>query len=221
MDVLAAFRLRTTFAQAESALAKAAAQVWRQPGLRDRYPEYLRTMHGVIRASVPLMELAAVQCARHPDDPVSAPLRAYLARHIEEERGHDKWLLDDLAVLGRPATVTASALPPPVVAHLVGAQYYWITHHHPVSLLGYIAVMEGNAPHLSLAARLVEEAGVPAAAVRTVREHAALDAGHTDAVFDLIDSLSLTRPQVTAIAVSGLSTALALMGLFAHVAHAG
>jgi hypothetical protein len=219
MDVLAAFRLRTTFAQAESALAKAAAEVWRQPGLRDRYAEYLRTMHGVIKASVPLMELAAVQCARHPDDPVSAPLRAYLGRHIEEERGHDEWLLDDLAVLGHPATVTAS-LPPPAVAHLVGAQYYWITHHHPVALLGYIAVMEGNAPHLSLA-RLVEEAGVPAAAVRTVREHAALDAGHTDAVFELIDSLPLTRPQVTAIAVSGLSSALALMGLFTHIAHAG
>jgi hypothetical protein len=178
-------------------------------------------MHGVIKASVPLMELAAARCARHPDDPVSAPLRAYLSRHIEEERGHDEWLLDDLAVLGHPETVTASALPPPAVAHLVGAQYYWIAHYHPVALLGYIAVMEGNAPHPSLAARLVEEAGVPAAAVRTIREHAALDAGHTDAVFDLIDSLLLTRPQVTAIAVSGLGTTLALMGLFTHIAHAG
>jgi Iron-containing redox enzyme len=223
MDVLApsaVFRLRTTFAQAEPALAAAAAQLWRLPGLGDRYPEYLRTMYGVIKASVPLMELAAAHCARRPADPITAPLRAYLVGHIEEERGHDEWLLEDLAVLGHPATVTASALPPPAVAQLVGTQYYWISHHHPVALLGYIAVMEANAPHPSLAARLVEEAAVPEAAVRTVRDHAALDAGHTDAVFELIDSLPLTQPQVTAVAVSGLCTALALMGLFTHIAYA-
>lgn len=142
MDGPAAFRLRTTFAQAMPAVQTAAAQVWRQPGLRERYPEYLRTMHGVIRASVPLMELAARCCAERPDDPIAASLRGYLLGHIDEERGHDDWLLDDLAALGHALGPLASTPPPPTVARLVGAQYYWITHHHPVALLGYIAVLE-------------------------------------------------------------------------------
>ncbi|MFY1669894.1 iron-containing redox enzyme family protein [Plantactinospora sp. WMMB334] len=213
-----AFRLRTTFGQAMPALEAAAAQVWQLPGLRERYPEYLRAMHGVIRASVPLMELAARRCAERPDDPVAAPLRTYLLRHVIEERGHDDWLLDDLAALGHAVGPLASAPPPPAVARLVGAQYYWVLHHHPVALLGYIAVMEGNAPHVGLVARLVESAGLPETALRTVRDHAALDTAHTRAVYDLIDSLPLTPDQTTAIAVSGLCTAEGLMRLFAHIA---
>lgn len=215
----AAFRLRTTFDQATPALRVAAAQIWRRSGLRDRYPEYLRTMHGVIRASVPLMELAARRCAARPDDPVSAPLHGYLRRHVGEEQGHDDWLLDDLAALGE--TVDPAAPPPPVVARLVGAQYYWVAHHDPVALLGYIAVLEGNAPHVGLAPRLVSSAGLPEAAVRTVRDHAALDTTHVEAVFDLIDSLPLRPDQVTAIAVSGLCTAEGLIRLFAHIASTG
>lgn len=218
MDGPAVFRLRTTLAQAMPAVRTAAARVWRLPGLHERYPRYLRTMHGVIRASVPLMELAAQCCAERPDDPVSASLRGYLLGHIDEERGHDDWLLDDLAALGHAAGPLAATPPAPTVARLVGAQYYWIRHHHPVALLGYIAVLEGNAPHEGLVTRFLEPAGLPAAAVRTVRDHAALDTAHLQAVFELIDSLPLTPDQSTAIAVSALCTAEALMGVYAHIA---
>ena len=211
-------RVRTALGQAMPALRRAAAEVWQEPGVRDRYPAYLRVMHGVIRASVPLMELAVRRCAELPrTDPVAGPLRHYLLRHIEEERGHDDWILDDLAVLGQSPAVV-SELPPPVVARLVGAQYYWIVHHHPVVLLGYIAVLEGNAPHRGLVRRLVRGAGLPEAAVRTVRQHAALDSGHVDDVYGLIDSLALSPAQARAVAVGGLSAAHSLMELFAHVA---
>ena len=214
-----AVALRTKFAQAAPALRAASAELWRTPGIGRRYPEYLRTMHGVLRASVPLMESAARRCAeRGPADPVAGPLRDYLERHVDEERGHDDWLLTDLAALGCDAQEAAAAQPSPAVARLVGAQYYWIEHHHPVALLGYIAVTEANAPSALLADRIVREAGVPEAAVRTVREHAALDCGHTDAVFDVLDTLPLTAVQANAVAVSGLATADALLTLFAHVA---
>ena len=31
-------------------------------------------------------------------------------------------------------------------AALVGAQYYWIRHVHPVALLGYVMLLEGYPP---------------------------------------------------------------------------
>jgi hypothetical protein len=37
---------------------------------------------------------------------------------------------------------TLSIRPSANVAALVGAQYYWILHHHPVALLGYMATLE-------------------------------------------------------------------------------
>jgi hypothetical protein len=210
--------LRTKFGLAAPALRAAAAELWQLPGLGQRYPEYLRTMHGVIRASVPLMELAARRCADlGTRDPVAGPLRGYLEEHIAEEVGHDGWLLADLAALGADPTQPLREQPSPIVARLVGAQYYWIEHHHPVALLGYIAVMEGNAPAVWFADWIVSTTGVPEAAIRTLREHADLDPGHADAVFDLLDALAVTAAQATAVAVSGLYTMDALMALFAHI----
>jgi hypothetical protein len=203
-------RMRAALAQATPALRIAAAQVWQKPGLRPRYQRYLRVMHGVLRASVPLMERAAARSA-------PGSLRDYFRRHIEEEREHDEWLIEDLAVLGCPRSVV-DEVPPPVVARLVGAQYYWIEHHHPVALLGYIAVLEGNAPDPGLCARLVTHAGLPPAALRTVREHAALDTGHTEEVYQLLEALSLTEAHSRAVSVSALSAAQGLMELFAYVA---
>jgi pyrroloquinoline quinone (PQQ) biosynthesis protein C len=178
-------------------------------------------MHGVIRASVPLMEFAAYRCDELAErDPVAGPLRRYLTAHIAEERGHDDWLLADLVALGCDPAPVLVEQPPPAVARLVGAHYYWVAHHHPVEILGYIAVMEGNAPAVPLARWIVSHAGVPDAAVRTVREHAELDGGHTDAVFDLLDTLPLSAAQVHAVTISGLYTVEALIELFTHIARA-
>lgn len=211
--------LRTKLALATPALRTMSATLWQEAGLRERYPEYLRAMHGVIRASVPLMELAARHCVRlGRRDPVAGPLREYLKRHIVEEREHDEWLLADLAALGRDPVAVRAAQPPPAVARLVGPQYYWIEHYHPVTLLGYIAVLEGNAPHTALADRIVAATGLPEAAVRTIRAHAELDAGHSAEVVHLLDRLPLTAAQSEAVAVSALCTVNALVDLFTRTA---
>ncbi|WP_308119015.1 iron-containing redox enzyme family protein [Streptomyces sp. JJ38] len=203
-------RLRLT----APALHAATGRLWHGPGLARRYPEYLRLMHGVVRASVPLMSRAAERCSALGPDPVAAPLARYLAAHIEEERGHDDWLLGDLAALGADPAAAAARPPHPAVAALAGAQYYWIEHHHPVTLLGYIAVLEGNAPSAQLADHVIEATGAPDAALRTVRAHAELDGGHTEALYALLDGLDLTGDQADAVVTSGLYTAEALVRLF-------
>jgi hypothetical protein len=210
--------LRMKLALAMPPLRLAAAEVWRRAGLDRRYVTYLRSMHEVIRASVPLMELAAHRChLLGPHDPVAMPLQRYFEAHIREEEGHDDWLLEDLAVADRAPSGPPSP-PPPAVARLVGAQYYWVNHHHPVALVGYIAVLEGNAPHVGLADQIVRVAGVPEAAVRTVRAHAELDGGHTNALYALLETLALTPSQVDAVTVSALHTAASLASLFAQIA---
>jgi hypothetical protein len=212
--------LRARLALTAPAVHAATTAMWRPQGLSSRYDRYLAAMHGLIRASVPLMEHAAGRCARlGPSDPVAAPLTAYLRAHIEEERGHDAWLLADIAALGGDVAAVRDRQPSPVVARLAGAQYYWTTHHHPVALLGYIAVLEGNAPAPWLADRIAA-AGVPDAALRTVRGHAELDGGHTAALFALLDGLPLDPPLLHAVVMSALHTVDGLVELFAHIGRA-
>jgi len=211
-------RLRVVLSATEPALRAASAELWSRPGLAQRYPRYLHAMHGVLRASVPLMERAALRCAElESRDPCAGRLRRYLETHSAEERDHDAWLLEDLAALGGDPAAVIEDQPCAAVARLVGPQYYWIEHHHPAALLGYIAVLEGNAPHIGLAAWIAGAAEVPESAVRTVREHAELDTAHTEEIHRLLDDLALTEGQVRAVTVSALCTAQALIGLFDHL----
>ncbi|MFJ4968698.1 iron-containing redox enzyme family protein [Streptomyces sp. NPDC088755] len=210
-------RLRTKLLLLEPEFRGATAHMWRPEGLSPRYRAYLCAMHAVIRASVPLMELALRRTSRRRGDPLSEPLAAYLAQHIQEEAGHDGWLLEDLLAAGAAPQDALGPLPPPDVAALVGPQYYWIEHHHPVVLLGYIAVLEGYAPAPGLTDRIAGLTGLPAAALRTVREHAALDTDHLDELYALLERLPLTRDQEAALAVSALHTLDALTRLFVRL----
>ncbi|MFI7240318.1 iron-containing redox enzyme family protein [Streptomyces cyaneofuscatus] len=213
----ASTRLRTKLLLLEPEFRGATSHMWRAENLLPRYRNYLCTMHAVIRASVPLMELALRRTQEGPGDPLSEPLASYLAEHIQEEAGHDAWLLEDLLAAGAAPEDALGPQPPPDVAALVGPQYYWIEHHHPVALLGYIAVLEGYAPAPGLTDRIGRLTALPAAALRTVREHAALDTDHLDELHALLDRLPLTRDQEAAVAVSALHSLDALTRLFVRL----
>lgn len=218
MSASAVASLRGQLALVQPVLHAATARMWRSDvGLPDRYRRYLRAMHQVIRASVPLMERAAGRCEALPSDPVAEPLAGYLRAHAEEERGHDDWLLADAAATGTAPAELTDGMPPPHLAALVGAQYYWVEHSHPVALLGYIAVLEGNAPAPGLAGRLARLTGLPDAAFETVRLHADLDHGHSADLDLLLDRLPLDAAQRSLVAVSALHTVASLAELFDRI----
>ncbi|WP_329571576.1 iron-containing redox enzyme family protein [Kitasatospora sp. NBC_01266] len=214
--------LRLKLDLAATPLRAAMTDLWHPEGLAERYGRYLHAMHEVLRASVPLMELAVRRCAElGPADPVAGPLGSYLAGHIDEERGHDDWLLADLAAAGLDPAPLLREQPTAVAARLVGPQYYWIEHFHPVSLLGYITVLESHAPARWLAEQLAADSGLPQAAFRTVSRHAALDTGHCADLERILDRLPLSPAQEAAVAVSALHTVDAATELFARLARPG
>jgi len=177
------------------------------PRIAELYPEYLFTVHCVIRASVPLMETARKRADElAAEDAVSAALAPYFEEHIPEERDHDEWLLDDLEVLGKDRSSILARPPSPTVAGAVGAQYYWILHYHPVALLGYIAVLEGYPPTIELMNDLVDRTGYSRAAFRTLIAHAELDPGHRQELDTLLDGLPLTHEQSTVMGLSAIAS---------------
>lgn len=176
------------------------------------YPEFLFLLHTIVRGAVPLMvdageRLRSVRAC----DPLADPLIGYFVHHVEEERGHDEWILEDLEVLGVPRSTTLARIPSPTVAALVGAQYYWIRHHHPVLLLGYISVLEGFAPSVESVDALGRRAGVPATALRTLREHATVDDEHSRDLDRLVDSLDMTDAQFLGVCINAAATIRALV----------
>ena len=181
------------------------------PRLTDLLPEYLISIHSIIRTTVPLMD-AAIERAHGlgPGDPVAASVGAYLERHVEEERDHDEWLLEDLGVLGFDRTTVLRRVPTAAVASLAGSQYYWVLHHHPVALLGYFAFMEGSPPSMELIQDLQAKTGYPPAAFRTLVKHGELDPGHSEEIDHVIDSLPLAREHETVLGLSAMASAASL-----------
>lgn len=155
---------------------------------------------------MPLTE-AALARSRELDDPLAAPLARYLEEHVDEELGHDETLLGDLELLGLDRAAVLERMPSPSVAALVGAQYYWIHHYHPVAFLGYVALMEGYPPTPELIDELVERSGHPRAAFTTYLEHAELDPGHRDRLDATIDALPLDETHEQALGISAIATA--------------
>ena len=163
--------------------------------------------HQIIRATVPLTRSALGRTRALGDaDPVAPPLARYLELHVDEELGHDETLLDDLELLGLGPGAVLERMPSFAVASLVGAQYYWVLHHHPVAFLGYVGVMEGYPPTDELIETLIERTGLPREAFRTFAEHGELDPGHRDHLDRTLDALPLTEWHQQLIGSSAIAT---------------
>ena len=186
---------------------------WRRPDIGQVAPAFLVLLHQIVRASVPLLEAARdAATARAREDPLCAALAAYYGKHAVEERDHDLWTLEDLEAVGYSRDQVTAITPLPDVAALVGAQYYWLHHFHPVMLLGYIVILEGSPPSTALIDRLERETGLPPEAFRTYRFHSEIDVHHLADLDRTIDTLPLTRRDLGLIGISATHTANALAG---------
>ena len=200
-------RLRQKIELVLPEFADASTQLVSHPQFAELYPEMLVSMHGMIRASVPIMQTTLDRCRQLADtDAVAAALAPYLEQHIKEEMHHDQWLLEDLELLEFPREDVLRRMPSPSVASCVGGRYYWVLHHHPVAELGGIAVMEGYPPSVEAIDMMQEATGLPRRAFRTIEKHAHLDPHHRDELLAAIDALPLEEEHHEIMGVSALYT---------------
>ncbi|MCR2746892.1 iron-containing redox enzyme family protein [Limnobacter parvus] len=189
------------------AMQEAAEKLWSSPNVRKIYPLYLEQMHMVVRSGVSLMRTAALAASKLSEScAFRRTLVDYLDKHIEEEKGHDQWLMDDYEATGGRKEYLISKIPSCQVASMVGAQYYWIIHHHPVMIMGHIAALEINHPPAGFSKRLAKLTGFPSKAFSAIARHEVLDLKHKIEILDLIDQLNLETREEVAVGVSGLHT---------------
>jgi pyrroloquinoline quinone (PQQ) biosynthesis protein C len=127
-----------------------------------------------------LLALALSRCA-DGDARYMTALVAYLG----EERGHEEWILDDLASLGGdPARVAAGEGALPTRA-MVAYVHYAILHDSPYAMLGMVHVLEGlSAAFASTAARAFGAAD--GAGFSYLRSHGEFDQRHVAFFCELV-----------------------------------
>jgi hypothetical protein len=210
-------RLRETISLVDGHLSNLIHDVWYHPRLSELYPEFLFAIYGVTASSAPAMRAAADRCAATPaGDPLAAWLQDYYREHAEEEAGHEQWLLNDLGSLGVPRQQALQRLPYASVAALVGAQYYWMLHVHPIAYLGYIAVVEAPTS-IDFLEEVSRRTGIPLSSMSGHVMHATLDPGHVAEFDRALDSLPLQPHHQDLITVSAITTVAHLENMFADI----
>jgi len=210
-------RLRERITLVRGRLNSLIHEVWFHPRLNELFPEFLFAMYGITVASAPAMRAAASRCsALTADDPLASWLHRYYLEHAEEESGHEEWLLNDLASFGIARDQVSQRLPYPTVAALVGVQYYWMIHVHPIAYLGYIAVVEEPAS-MEFLETVSRRTGISLSSMSGHVMHAKLDPDHVAEFDAALDALPLTQPHQDLISVSAIATVAHLERIFSDI----
>lgn len=158
-------------------------------------PSYLAFLHEAyhhVRHTVPLLRACrAALPARH--DWLRGPLDEY----IDEEQGHDQWILDDIRAAGADADAVRDGLPGHATEVMVAYAYDTIARRNPLGFFGMVHVLEGTSVSLALlAAEQIQRAlQLPDAAFSYLRSHGTLDREHTAHFALLMDRIEDARDQ--------------------------
>ncbi len=150
------------------------------------YLAFLREAYHHVRHTVPLMR--AFQARIPAGREWLAPA---LAEYIEEEQGHDEWILDDIRACGGDAVAVREGQPGMATEIMVAYAYDTIARRNPLAFFGMVHVLEGTSVSLALLAadRIQAPLGLPDAAFSYLRSHGTLDQEHVQHFQLLMDQV--------------------------------
>ena len=102
---------------------------------RELYLDFLTQAFHHVKHTLPLLAFAA---ARTSDEAYQDALVEYM----EEERGHEKWILDDIEAMGGDGAAVRYGKPGIACQVMVGYTYYAIEWINPYAMLGSVHVLE-------------------------------------------------------------------------------
>ena len=153
---------------------------------REQYIAFLTEAYHHVRHTVPLLMICA---ARLPDR--LNWLRKAAVEYIEEEIGHDDWILHDLAACGADADAIKRSAPGMATDVMVGYAFDTVQRRNPLGFFGMAHVLEGTSVALATkaASSLQSALGLPGDAFTYLASHGELDIDHTAQFATLMNRL--------------------------------
>ncbi|MDY0106555.1 MAG: iron-containing redox enzyme family protein [Giesbergeria sp.] len=153
---------------------------------RASYLAFLAQAYHHVRHTTPLLMLLG---GRLPER--LAWMRPAVAEYIEEEIGHEEWILNDIAAAGGDAAAVRRSRPDLPAEVMVAYAYDLIGRGNPAAFFGMVFVLEGTSVALALTAadRIQAALELPDAAFSYLRSHGTLDQQHTRHLADLLERM--------------------------------
>ena len=163
----------------------------RNGAARSLYLAFLTEAYHHVKHTFRLLALAA---SRTSDERYQDALVEYM----EEERGHEKWILNDIQALGGDPDAVRHGQGGPAGRIMVGYAYYAIQHISPYAFLGSVHVLEGMSVLLAdqVADALKSSLGLESDTGFTyLRTHGSLDSEHVAFFRKLVDGFDDQKTQ--------------------------
>ena len=154
-----------------------------------RLPQYLAFLteaYHHVKHTVPLLMACGSRLPQRLDW-----LRVAMAQYIEDEVGHDEWILSDIAACGGDTEGVRRGKPKLEAELMVAYAYHQIDRGNPVGFLGMVHVLEGTSQAIAAnaAAAIKQTLGLPPAAFTYLTSHGSLDVEHVKFFESLVNRL--------------------------------
>jgi pyrroloquinoline quinone (PQQ) biosynthesis protein C len=143
-------------------------------------PEYRAFLHDlfhIVWHFCPIMAAAASRC-----DDTYRTVRMELYERIEEEKGHEEWVLDDIRAMGGDIDAARTQPPSAPVQGVIGFNYWAAERQHPCSVLGMLYQLEviSSVYGGRVAGAIAKAVGreVDSGGFRFLTSHASMDQDH-------------------------------------------
>lgn len=150
------------------------------------YIAFLTEAYHHVKHTVPLLMLCGAKLPEHYEW-----LREAVAEYIEEELGHQEWILNDIQACGADAEAVRHGQPSLATEIMVAYAYDMINRINPLGFFGMVLVLEGTSVALATQAgeTLQTSLGLDKKAFSYLTSHGALDVGHTDFYAGLVNKI--------------------------------
>ena len=161
------------------------------------YVAFLREAYHHVSHTVPLMRACGAGLAGRP-----AWTQSAIEEYIEEEIGHDEWILDDIRACGGDADAVRHGAPGHATEVMVAYAYDTIARRNPMGFFGMVHVLEGTSVSLALLAadKIQRTLDLPDRAFTYLSSHGTLDQQHVahfaelmNRVDDLVDQQAIVH----------------------------
>ncbi len=143
----------------------------------ELYVAFLTQAYHHVRHTVPLMMAVG---ARLPER--HRWLQAAVLHYLDEETGHEEWILNDIMHAGGDREAAAASEPAIATEAMIAYAYDTVMRRNPLGFFGMVHVLEGTSVALALNAadRIQQALGLPTRAFTYLRSHGELDKEHVN-----------------------------------------
>ncbi|TKB45449.1 TenA family transcriptional regulator [Thalassotalea mangrovi] len=153
----------------------------------EQYVAFLTQAYHHVKHTVPLLMSTG---AHLPQD--KEWLREAVAEYIEEEMGHQEWILNDIAACGYDKEQVRASTPELATEIMVAFAYDSISRISPLTFFGMVHVLEGTSIAMAdqAASAIQQSLKLPDKAFSYLRSHGALDIEHVKFFADLMNRIT-------------------------------